>query len=1463
MKFQSNPFLRTLAFATLCLTLGQAAHAGGYQWNGTSTSAWSTPANWATTSGTFYGQTITAGAGPTGATYAHRLNVLNGAGSPLIYDSSLGTTVYANAASGLRGLVMSSGTASAPAPASAFTITGGSFSTLGSSAADAIGNSVTTGTTSVLTVDGGAFIGSGAGTIINFGGTNNVSTFNIKSGTATLTNLVISQSSGGSGTVNLDGGTLSVNKVSRPSSGTATFNFNGGTLKARQNDTAFITGLSAVNVNSAGAIIDTNGFDVTVGNILRDGGGGGGLTKNGTGTLTLTAAPTYTGATVVNAGTLALNAAGTHNNAISGAGNLAIGGAVTLGGTNTYLGATSVNSGALTLNGSLTSNITVAGGANLAGEGSTTGSVTFSGTSALSFDTSTPGAFTAASVNATGAAVTIAPIGTGAASGIVVLQAAGGITGTIGTEFIGSSRLSLYYNVGNTQLLANFTPATLTWKGNDLTNPTFWDSGLTTNWSNGGSPDTFLAGDNVTFDDTASEFSVAVQSEVFPGNITFNNTTNDYTVNGAAISGGGSLTKNGSGYLYLNTPNTYTGATNINAGMIVAGHNSALGSNTGGTTVSGTGVLDINNKNLGTAVITISGDGDGTGALVNIGGEQINAIGRLVLGADASIGGSGRWDLRNSTPTLDMGGFTLTKKGLNYVGLVGVTVANPGDIDVTEGTFSVQTSTTMGGSDTNTITVRSGAFLTSWQAANPTPWSLDLKNGSTLRSESAAVAANNTWTGPVTLENTGTVTIDAIGSMTIAGVISGTDSGITKTSAGVTYLEGTNTYTGATTVNAGGLVLRNTAALGSTGVGTTVNSTGRIELDNLTITGEAITITGDGGNFWGPLQGRAGISVWTGNVTVAANLARIGAQTGASLEVSGVIDSPTNHNLVLRPADLTSTVILSGANTYTGPTSIVGGVVSVSHIGSVSGGPSNFGAPTTVADGTIKMSLANATGLLRYTGTGETTDRVIDLFAPTNGAYLEQSGTGLLKFTSDLTATGAGTKNLALQGSTAGIGELAGAIVDNSATNKTTVTKTGTGTWVLSGINTFTGNVFINEGILRITNSNALGNTSKIVTINASANKWLELDGTGGTITLATNLGFQTSGVNGVIRNTAGDNVIASPITMTVGNGNTKILSDNSGSLTLNGNIDANTTDRVLDLGGNSTANNAFNGVLANANTPGLAKSDSGKWTLNGVNLYTGATTITGGTLVIGATGSIDASASLAISAGATLDTTAKSSHTLPAAVSINVNGDTATCGLINAAGQALDIDGAAVTFDVTGTLAAPVYVLANYGSISGTPAFASATPPTGYTLDYTYNGGTQIALVQSGSDYDTWMNGYPSITGSDKLPGADPDGDGLTNFEEYAFGLAPNSGASVNPISQPLSKTTGIFKYTRRATPASTGVTYTFESSTTLNGAWTPFTPDSATSDSNTPVEEITVDVPDSLLSEPAIFIRVKAVKP
>jgi len=1443
MKATNNPFLRRVSVVAPAILTLTAAHAATYQWDGSDSGAWATVANWAATAASWNGQSITVGPAPTGVSAAHRLNVNNQAANELVYNFPSVTTTYANGTG--RGLVIGSG-AAPQGGSGTFRISAGKFSTVGSTGQDIIGNvSPNVGT---LIIDGGEYE---AGAQVNMGiGGGPTSILTVNSGLATVPTLSLNNTTGN---INLNGGVLAVNQITR-TFGNNTINFNGGTLRARQNSASFI-GANITSITTAGtSIIDTNGFDVTIASAI---GGSGTLNKNNGGKLTLSANNTFTGSLVVNAGSVALapTTAVTFGGTISGAGALEIGGTarVNLSGNHSHTGGT-----------------TVLSGANLGGEGSLSGALTFAaGSSTMAFDPTTTGTnqhFRAGSIDASAATVSIVPSASTAGTGIVVMEAAGGITGTIGVNFLGNSRLSLAFNPGNTQLLASYTPATLTWKGTHGTNPTFWDSGVTTNWDNGGSPDTFAAGDNVLFNDTATTFTVAVQSPITAGNMTFTNSANDYTLSGAAISGSGNLSKSGSGTLTISNANTYTGTTTVSDGYLVCGSNAALGAASGGTTVSGTGAIDIAGFNLGTEVITISGTGNdynggqNEGALVNFGAQQIDAIGRLVLAGDATIGGFNRWDLRNSSPTLDMGGFTLTKFGPNYVGLVGTAVSNPGDIDITEGTLSIQTGTTMGGSDANTITVRSNATLSSWQAANPVAWSLNFEDLSTLSAESAAIAANNTFTGPVTLADGGLVTVNAAGSMTIAGVISGTGSAINKTGGGVTYLSGANTYTGLTTVTTGGLVLQNTSALGTTDAGTTVADGGRIELDNLTINGEPLSIAGGGGNFFGALQARSGIGIWETGVSVTATGTRIGAQLGATLQVSGVISSTSNHNVVFRPADLTSTVILSGANTYTGPTSVVGGVVSVSNIGSIGTGPSNFGESATVADGTIHMSVNGATGYLRYTGTGETTDRVVNLAAATNGAFLDQSGTGLLKFTSDFTATGAGSKNIELLGSTAGIGEIAGAVVNNSGTNTTRITKSGTGKWVLSGNSTFTGSVTINDGVLAITKASALGTGVKTVTINASANKWLELDGSAGVITLPADFSFFTSGVNGVIRNTAGNNVVNGLITMTIGNGNSRIVSDNAGSLTINGNVTANAGGRILDLAGDSVGNNVFAGVLNNANTPGLAKSGTGTWTLTGVNTYTGATTINGGTLVLGSTGSIDASASLAIAAGGELDTTAKSSHTLPAAVTIGLDGDTNTRGLIDAAGQALDIDAATVTFNVTGTLSAPVYVIANYGSLSGTPAFASATAPSGYTLDYAYNGGTQIALVQSGSDYDDWMDLYPSITGDDRLPGADPDGDGLTNEEEYAFGLAPDSGSSVNAILVPLDKGAGTFTYQRRS---STGLTYTIWTSDDL-GTWTQDTTAgqvAGTPDVNN-VETVTVTLTGAPLTATRLFVRVQAVE-
>ncbi|MGC3967789.1 MAG: autotransporter-associated beta strand repeat-containing protein [Pirellulales bacterium] len=339
--------------------------------------------------------------------------------------------------------------------------------------------------------------------------------------------------------------------------------------------------------------------------------------------------------------------------------------------------------------------------------------------------------------------------------------------------------------------------------------------------------------------------------------------------------------------------------------------------------------------------------------------------------------------------------------------------------------------------------------------ANVTGATLDL-NG--FNNTVASLAGGGTFGGNVVL-GSATLTVDTSTNTTYAGVISGTG-GLIKQGSGTLTLSGNSTYTGPTVINAGTLksATSNTSMLGgSTRV--TVNALGTLD-----ISGQQLTIDSLNGS-----------GLVTNSLATSRNFT-VGNNNGSGV-FSGIISGAMTFT-----KGGTGTQVLSGANTYTGPTNVNNGVLSISSLNSIVGivASSSFGAPTTVANGTIGLGNAANTGTLRYTGGGETTDRVVNLRGTTGGAVLDHSGTGLLKFTSSFTATGAGIKTLTLQGSTAGIGEIGAAIINNSAANTTAVTKLGTGAWILSGANTYTGTTTVNNGSLTLAATGTLASTAPL-----------------------------------------------------------------------------------------------------------------------------------------------------------------------------------------------------------------------------------------------------------------------------------------------------------------------------------------------------------------------------------------------
>lgn len=218
-----------------------------------------------------------------------------------------------------------------------------------------------------------------------------------------------------------------------------------------------------------------------------------------------------------------------------------------------------------------------------------------------------------------------------------------------------------------------------------------------------------------------------------------------------------------------------------------------------------------------------------------------------------------------------------------------------------------------------------------------------------------------------------------------------------------------------------------------------------------------------------------------GNVVATTTISFYGA-AGVSGDYSGVISGGGGFSILSAGKQT-----LRGENTYRGITTITrGGTLEFTSIADVNGGPSALGSVATVAAGTITMGLAADTvaSTLRYIGTGHSSNRNISLANATGGAILDASGTGALKISGNVNSTGAGSKTLFLTGTNTGDNTLSGVINNQSSTNITSLTKRGSGRWVLEGDNTYTGATLVESGTLIVNGSLSSGSA---VTVEAGA----------------------------------------------------------------------------------------------------------------------------------------------------------------------------------------------------------------------------------------------------------------------------------------------------------------------------------------------------------------------------------------
>jgi fibronectin-binding autotransporter adhesin len=720
----------------------------------------------------------------------------------------------------------------------------------------------------------------------------------------------------------------------------------------------------------------------------------------------------------------------------------------------------------------------------------------------------------------------------------------------------------------------------------------------------------------------------------------------------------------GGGTLVLSGTNTYAGATTINAGTL---------------SVSA-------DTNLGTAPAAA------TAGSLTFNGGTLAATASFTLGTTRGVAltGAGTFNTVGSGTTLSYGGV--------IAGSGALTKAGAGSLSLTGNNTYAGATTIAGGILNITAAANLGAT-----PASPVATQLTL-DGGTLRSVATVAVALPVNRGIFVTANGGGFTNTATVELRINGLISGPGAlTLTATGTANTVIDkgdnaagvNPNTYSGGTIIAAGsatGAIIpiqssagtANNPTSGPFGIGPITfaggtfrpTSVGAVTLHN------RIVLAGNTNN----ISGGAALT-FLGDVTISGATRTFSNSDDSAVTFSGVISDGGSGFGFTKGGTGTGPLVLTGLNTYSGPTTINGGVLSVPTIGNGSV-PSPLGQSSAAASNVVFNG-----GTLTYTGASATTARGFTL-----------TGAGGIT----VSATGA---NLVVAGNLTGSGTFTGTGAGTTTPSSLALTADNTG---------FTGGVTIANGLnLLVTAVNQLGSgaTKTLSNTNGTNNGTFFLDpGPAGSLDFPAGWSVTASSATAqnTFNNLSGTNVVRGNVTMAAGGGGTNLLST-AGRLTFLGTFTPNTTGRNLDLRG--AGDGEIAGVIANGPTLGLPVTKStgtGTWTLSGANTYSGGTTVSAGTLRLGNPAALGNSLNQIVTA------TNADRTTIAATATLDLNGQSAVRKLLVISGTGVGGAGALVNNGATPASLDGSGALAGL-FITGTATGLSAPP----TLSFSGGGGT------------------------------------------------------------------------------------------------------------------------------------------